>query len=103
MEELAAGKLTQSVRKIEEDLQRINVLPTNETVMHHACRLLDETASERNFRALDALQLGTALSGNAWLTTDLFIASDQRLLGVAADHFTCWDPASGPFEEESQQ
>ena len=101
MEELTPGKVTQSLQKLEGDLERINVLATDELAVTHACRLLDDKAPERNFRALDALQLGTALARNAWLPPDVFIASDERLLDVAADHFSCWDPASGPFEEES--
>ena len=102
MEELAPGKVTQSLRKLERDIQRINVLATDESAVTHACRLLDDTAPERNVRALDALQLSTAVAGKAWNPIDVFIASDQRLLDVAPDHFPCWDPAGGPFEEESR-
>jgi predicted nucleic acid-binding protein len=82
-----------AVLSIREESRRIILHPVNPPVLELAAALVDR----RNLRALDALQLSTAILASQ--STDAadqfkFIVSDKRLIVAAvAEGLEIWDPA----------
>ena len=79
---------------MQTDLLRFSSEPLTPGVLQLAAELVDR----HNLRALDSIQLATALIASRSLTLDdifLFVSSDTRLLrAAAAEGFDTWNPAT---------
>lgn len=84
-----------AVVEMQDQVERFVALPLTARVLGLASALVDI----RNLRALDSIQLATALIARDALPavdTLMFISSDTRLLDAAqAEGLETWDPASG--------
>ena len=84
----------QAIVILETEMDRLVEHPISAIVLDEASALIDR----QNLRALDALQLATALIAAQALKpgdTARFVASDQRLLNAAiAEGLEIWDPST---------
>lgn len=84
----------QAIAILVAEIRRVVEHPITSTVLDEASTLVDR----RNLRALDALQLATALiAGRTLNPGDIvrFVASDQRLISAAiAEGLETWDPSA---------
>lgn len=79
-------------RAFDEDLRLLNIVEVNNQIKKFAIKLLDSTAHERALRTLDAIQLSAAIVSHQTVTIDYFICSDKKLLNVAKEYFTVFNP-----------
>lgn len=83
-----------AVSSIREESRRVILHPVNAPVLELASTLVDR----RNLRALDAVQLSTAILASQSLGDAdhlKFIVSDRKLLlAAAAEGLETWDPSS---------
>lgn len=83
----------QAIGILNAEMRRVVEHPITSVVLDEASALVDR----QNLRALDALQLATALIAARSLgsrDTAQFVASDQRLLKAAiAEGLEAWDPS----------
>ncbi len=79
---------------MQTDLLRFSSEPLTRGVLQLAAELVDR----QNLRALDSVQLATALIASRSLSLGdifLFVSSDTRLLrAAAAEGFDIWNPAT---------
>jgi len=91
---MSAIEASQASDLILESIDVMTVQPLTPQVLENAATL----ASQRCLRALDAVQLASAIASRAQATkSDMrFVASDKQLL-EAAHHegFTTWNPCDG--------
>jgi len=88
--ETAAGVLA----AFDRDLGMFNVVVVEEEIKDFAIDLLKSVAAQKSLRTLDAIQLSTALVFERVLPIDYFITSDKKLLKVAKDYFSVFDPTA---------
>lgn len=73
----------QVVNTFEKDVPAFERLTLDQAVQNRAIALLKKHSLEQGLRALDALQLASALIGNEKTPLDKFIAADKTLVNVA--------------------
>ena len=83
-----------AVVALVEEVRRMVEHPITSVVLEESSALIDR----RNLRALDAIQLATALLARKFLPDGdsiLFVGSDTKLLEAAvAEGFAIWNPAT---------
>jgi predicted nucleic acid-binding protein len=77
--EISPALSVQALRFLEEEMERWIVIPINQPVLALAAQAIDQ----HFLRALDAVQLGTALSMPDRRDSITFVTADTRLLAVA--------------------
>lgn len=92
--DISPAAAEQAIAILTAEVRRIVEHPITSAVLDEASALVDR----QNLRALDALQLATALIAARTLgpgDTALFIVSDQRLISAAtAEGLDVWDPSA---------
>jgi len=76
----------------DHDLRLLNIIEINRPIKDRAVQLLDEFASTMNLRTLDSLQLASAILSVDNFLIDYFVASDTRLLDLAKNYFSTFNP-----------
>ncbi|OQX22840.1 MAG: hypothetical protein BWK80_29090 [Desulfobacteraceae bacterium IS3] len=79
-------------RHFDADITRFNIIKIEKDVKTFAIHLLESFAYRRSLRTLDALQLSAALFSHQILCIDRFVSSDKKLLSVAEEFFTIFNP-----------
>ena len=86
----------QAIVSLAEETRRIVEHPITEQILAEAAALVDR----HNLRALDAIQLASALLAKLTLTLQdslTFVASDRKLLDAAyKEGLATWDPSRQP-------
>ena len=93
--DLSLPHAEKAVDALSEELRNIGVLPFTSAAHELAIELVDR----QNLRALDAIQLATAVLATQSSPGDSlqFMASDVRLLNAAkAEGFEVWNPEDDP-------
>ncbi len=93
--------IEQVFQYFEQDLAFYHIVEVNDKVKQSALSLLDEVAWEKGLRTLDAIQLASALTAQNWLPIAYFISADQKLLKIAKEHFTVFDPETRKTEQDA--
>ena len=79
-------------RAFDDDLRLFHIIESNSHIKQFAIELLDSTAHEKSLRTLDAIQLSAAIFAHQIVTIDYFVCSDRKLINVANDYFTIFNP-----------
>ena len=90
--EIRADHATSALGGLSVEMRRLSEQPVTMPVLYGAALVIDA----HGLRALDAIQLATALSArNLFAGSEMqFVASDKSLLEAArAEGFSAWDPA----------
>lgn len=78
---------------LAHETSRIVEHPISTGILYQAATLVDR----HSLRALDAIQLATALHIGQKGSTMRFVSSDLKLLKAArSEGLDCWDPTTGP-------
>lgn len=92
MEEIDMVSANQLFDELSKDTAWMNIVEVDKSVKSEAGQLLTTYASIKNFRTLDSLQLATAIIAHERLPIDYFITADERLLEIAQEHFSVYNP-----------
>lgn len=90
--ELDLATLQEILQRFQHDLQYIESITVSNYVIQEAIDRMDTVAATQELRTLDAIQLASALVRHQSIPIDTFIASDTRLLTVASQYFTIFNP-----------
>lgn len=82
-QDITSEMFEQVVAAFEKDVPAFERLSLDQDVQNRAITLLKKHSLEQGLRALDALQLASALIGNEKAPLDKFIAADKTLVTVA--------------------
>lgn len=78
----------------EQDLSFYHIIEVNDSVKQFAIDLLNNFAWNQGLKTLDSIQLASALISHQWVPVDYFVSADQKLLKIAKEYFTVFNPGN---------
>lgn len=84
--------LTKIFEAFENDCSQFHVVEIEKNIKNFAITLLDNIGRQKGLRTLDAIQLSAAMITNQIIPIDYFVCSDKKLVNIARDFFTIFNP-----------